>query len=148
MIRTEDWSDSGNPLRSSRTWQRWFFCFFPVLAYSALIFYLSHQRTWPIRPPDLILLDKGAHFLEYWIFGVLVARVIEEVGFFTASRTKIFCVLLVSFMYGLSDEIHQWFVPGRTATAGDVVADTLGGWIGGLTFFKRSKSDRTLYSNI
>lgn len=147
MARKGNWPGSGNTRLSSQTWRRWLFCFFPVLAYGALIFYLSHQRSWPIRPPDLFLLDKGAHFLEYWILGILVARAIEEGRFFTANRSKIFGVLLISFLYGLSDEFHQWFVPGRSATVGDVVADTLGGWFGGLTFFKRSMRDWNLFSN-
>jgi VanZ family protein len=45
-------------------------------------------------------------------------------------------VLVISFVYGASDELHQWFVPGRYATIGDLLADSLGGGVGGFIFFK------------
>ncbi|MCK5081916.1 MAG: VanZ family protein, partial [Candidatus Omnitrophica bacterium] len=33
--------------------------------------------------------------------------------------------------YGISDEIHQSFVPGRNAGIIDIIADTIGGAAGG-----------------
>jgi VanZ family protein len=34
--------------------------------------------------------------------------------------------ILFGVMYAVTDEIHQMFVPGRTADAADLVADTIG----------------------
>ncbi len=121
---------------SSQIWQRWVFYIFPLLAYAALIFYGSSQSRWLFEPPEFFSSDKIYHFLEYGILGVLLARTIEKYGFSTSFQKRMFWVLAVSFFYGLSDEFHQWFIPGRFATIGDVLADSLGGWFGGLVFFQ------------
>ena len=34
--------------------------------------------------------------------------------------------LLLAACYGISDELHQYFVPGRHCTGSDVLADTVG----------------------
>lgn len=41
---------------------------------------------------------------------------------------------LFSFLYGLSDEWHQSFVPGRQVELGDLLADGIGGFLGGMIF--------------
>jgi len=38
--------------------------------------------------------------------------------------------VLLSCLYGISDEIHQHFVPYRDADVMDVLADTIGGIMG------------------
>jgi VanZ family protein len=116
------------------------------LGYAALIFFLSSQSRWLFEPPEFFSSDKFYHFLEYGVFGVLLARLLEEYGFPPSYRKKIVWVLIISFLYGLSDEFHQWFVPGRYATLGDVLADSLGGWVGGLLFIKFKRKDLRFYS--
>ena len=81
-----------------------------------------------IKLPDIGIdwLDKILHFLCYGILGLLMAR-----SFLISKYKKyqnkywqwsiIFCSL-----YGLSDEIHQRFIPGRLASFSDWLADTLG----------------------
>ncbi len=44
--------------------------------------------------------------------------------------------VLITFLYGVSDELHQWFVPGRHADGIDVLADGLGGLLGAYLFLK------------
>jgi VanZ family protein len=43
-------------------------------------------------------------------------------------------VLLLSFLvaslYGITDEIHQYYVPGRVASIGDIAADCIGAFLG------------------
>jgi VanZ family protein len=106
------------------------------LVYAALIFYGSSQSRWFFAPPEFFSSDKIYHLLEYGIFGVLLARIFEEYGLPPSFQRKTIWVLMISFFYGLSDEFHQWFIPGRFATFGDVLADSLGGGVGGLIFFK------------
>lgn len=120
-------------------WRRWAVYFFPLLAYAALIFYGSSQSRWLFEPPDFFSADKFYHFLEYGIFGVLLARVLKAYDVPPSFRGKIIGVLVLSFLYGASDEFHQWFVPGRFATFGDVLADSLGGGLGGVIFFKLTR---------
>ena len=121
---------------SPHTWRRWAFYIFPLLGYAALIFYGSNQSRWVFEPPEFFSSDKVYHLLEYGIFGLLLARIIKEYDFPHSFQKKMVWVLVISFLYGLSDEFHQWFIPGRFATFGDVLADGLGGGLGGLLFFK------------
>jgi len=53
-------------------------------------------------------------------------------------RTIIPLVILVISLYGVSDEWHQQWTPGRSAKdVGDWLADTLGGSIGALFIYVR-----------
>lgn len=53
--------------------------------------------------------------------------------------------LLLTIIYAISDEWHQSFVPGRSASAGDVAIDSAGACIAlaAVTFFKRRTSAQT-----
>lgn len=71
---------------------------------------------------------KLAHFSEYAVLGVLLA-----LTFLCFDKTKkkfyLFSAAL-SFILASSDEIHQFFVPGRACRFTDVLLDTFGAAIG------------------
>ncbi len=97
----------------------------PVILYCALIFYLSSQ-SYPSRhlPSFLMgLSDKLVHAVEYGILGILLYQAFHQ----TTPRIKSMSLAIFGAMaFGISDEIHQWFVPFRQADPWDVVADTFG----------------------
>ncbi len=62
--------------------------------------------------------DKVVHFSVYGLLGTLVLRALG------GSRWG-WAIVAVS-LFGVSDEIHQYFTPGRSMEFGDWVADTLG----------------------
>ncbi len=106
---------------------------FPVILYSGIIFCVSSVSN--VKTPlQEIGLDKILHVLEYIPFGFFVARGVynTKVPIFTGMFFG--AVLSISFLYGVSDELHQSFVPGRSAGAFDVIADTVGGVIGGYIY--------------
>ena len=96
----------------------------------ALIFMLSSFelevpgiRHFPLR-------DKGIHFLEYAALGWLCAAASSRTWpSASAWRTAAFAVF-ISALWGLSDEIHQAFVPGRSSEVADVIADLFGSMAG------------------
>jgi VanZ family protein len=45
-------------------------------------------------------------------------------------QRQLWWVALAVMLYGVSDEFHQYFVPGRSVEALDVLADALGGLLG------------------
>ncbi len=98
----------------------------PVLAYAALIFYLSSLSRFPEAVSFDFGFDKVAHFAEYFLFGALLDRWVSQAG---RSRER-WCVLGMSIfigtLYALGDEWHQSFVPGRDASLWDVLFDVLG----------------------
>lgn len=75
---------------------------------------------------------KEAHFFAYLLLGLLVLNAIRRSGFL--SYKGIFITLLVIFIYAISDEIHQAFVPGRTPLIKDVLIDSIGA-ITGIGFY-------------
>jgi len=90
------------------------------------IFWLSHQRGTSLELPEIPYIDKLAHGLIYAIlaWAAIFAVPAENTG----RRAKRFGVFVVLFclMYGLSDEFHQSFIPGRFPSMGDLAADVVG----------------------
>lgn len=74
------------------------------------------------------LIRKCAHMSEYAVLALLVARAIQ----FGAIRLKLRAVvggLLCCAAYAATDEFHQSFVPGRTASIHDVLIDCVGAFV-------------------
>ena len=95
----------------------------------ALIFYLSSRSDVPrltaIKGEDLLL-----HIIEYGVLGFLLAR-----AFFNSGVARwVLCAFLVGVFYGVTDELHQSFVPGRNASVLDVIADGIGSFLGASLF--------------
>ena len=106
---------------------------FPVLVYSGIIFYVSSLESVE-TPQSIPHFDKVCHLAEYGLFGLLLARAISHSVTRIDRATLIICTVIGAFLYGLSDEFHQSFVPGRTTDVMDLAADTVGGLLGALTY--------------
>jgi VanZ family protein len=79
--------------------------------------------------------DKGIHFIEYGVLGWLCAAASSRTWPLAAIwRTATFAVF-VSVLWGLSDEIHQALVPGRSAELADVAADLFGSIVGASSWY-------------
>lgn len=105
-----------------------FWYWLPLFVYAGFIFFLSSLSV----RADLAVpgLDKVMHLGEYLVFGVLLSRAIEK-SFPQDTLTKYYLwIILLSFLYGISDEIHQLFVKSREFSFWDVCADTIGAAIG------------------
>lgn len=71
-----------------------------------------------------LIIRKLAHFIEYFILGILV------INFITRYDKKIIIAILLCIIYATSDEIHQIFVPGRSCQIIDIMIDSLGSIMG------------------
>jgi VanZ family protein len=75
-------------------------------------------------------MDKFAHAAEYGLLAVLLFRAMtwpQYKGFRQDRLLRIsLWIIAISSIYALSDELHQIFVPGRSAGFGDWVADVIG----------------------
>ena len=91
--------------------------------YCSLIFWLSSQPTLP-TPMLFMHQDKIFHMGAYFIMGLLAWRLFKDCfskPLFIWGISFCFCSL-----YGLSDEWHQSYVPGRDADVLDWLADSIG----------------------
>ena len=71
---------------------------------------------------------KSAHFILYFILGILVFLFINEFKY--SVNDKMIITLLICLIYAFSDEIHQLFVSGRSGEFRDVLIDFLGSILG------------------
>ena len=93
-----------------------------VALYCGLIFYLSSLPSEELPLPPLFWWsDKVLHALEYAVLSFLLGRALGIEG-----RKGVLIAVVIASLYGHTDEFHQSFVPGREATAGDWLADTVG----------------------
>lgn len=80
----------------------------------------------------IFLVRKTAHFTEYAVLGALFYLNIMQHHKPNQPHKKILLPILFSFLYAITDEIHQIFVPGRSAQLRDVLIDTLGASFGAI----------------
>lgn len=110
-----------------------------MAGYAAFVFYLSslshpHVPTFPFS-------DKVYHVILYGGWGFLVSFAAWSASFPWKERWRKVLVVaaLAAAAYGMTDEIHQLFVPARTFDLFDLLADLIGGFLGGcfylLTFW-------------
>ena len=98
----------------------------PVFLWSGVIFLFSSFPTTTTTTFYLgdFLLKKSAHVIEYGIFATLVYRALINSN---VSKSKsMWLSVLIAFLYGLTDEFHQSFTPGRGPKFTDVLIDTFG----------------------
>ena len=132
----------------------------PVLVWMTVIFlfstdYFSSTNTAPfIVPllsnlfPDLatghiesivMLMRKLGHFSEYCILALLLMRALNAEFAEQSAKSRINWSIALIVIYAVSDELHQAFVPSRTASPWDVLIDSLGGMCGTLWFHRRKR---------
>lgn len=111
---------------------------FPVISYSAMIFYVSGLPNLDVGI-EIPHFDKVLHIGEYAVLGLLFARALQG----TQKTLSFFGVLSLTFLFivvfGIADEWRQMFVPGRDASSMDVLSDCIGGFIGVFLYSKLIK---------
>ena len=70
------------------------------------------------------IIRKSAHFIEYFVLCFLMYSFLKEYSF--SGKKLCFFSVIFCFLYALTDEFHQAFVPGRTATIRDCFVDLTG----------------------
>ena len=97
----------------------------PAVGWAAVLFVLSALPQLG-RAPSFPFSDKVAHVAIYGILGITLAW-----GWSRSPRPVSHLVLLVAgAVYGISDEWHQMYVPGRVPDVADWLADVVGLWVG------------------
>ncbi len=95
-------------------------------AYCAGIFFLSSSAN-PVGVPDLTLnFDKVLHGVLYGGLAVTVSVGIRRSRPGVRGLTQFAAPVIFAGLYALTDEFHQWFVPGRHADLWDAAADVAG----------------------
>jgi VanZ family protein len=96
----------------------------PVVVFMAVIFVGSSISKLPDIPGGLS--DKTAHGAEYAVLGLLLARGLAGPRRLSISLPYVIAAVVLASLYGVADEWHQRFVPGRDFDVRDVMADLAG----------------------
>lgn len=98
----------------------------PLIVYSIAIITLSN-----FPQPEFIDLgfkfwDKLLHLKAFFIYGIFTLTAVIAIKQGIDDKNLMLVTLLIGILFGLSDEIHQYFVPGRDADIWDLAADSAG----------------------
>ena len=115
----------------------------PVALYAGMIFYLSSQSHPDDDLPSFLfeeISDKVLHAVEYGILSVLCYRAFRWAAGPAIAQQAVVLAIVTASLYGITDEVHQSFVPLRDSSWQDWLADTIGAVIGALSWrFIRSE---------
>jgi len=101
----------------------------PVVGYAGLIFFLSAQSHPEEQLPSFLLKgvsDKVLHAVEYAMLALLCYRAFRWAAGPVVARQAVVLAIVTASVFGLTDEVHQLFVPLRDASWQDWLADTVG----------------------
>ena len=86
--------------------------------------------------PGFAIGDKLLHLIAYFILAILLALTLIFQSKYPFLKKKFFIsTIIISSVYGLLDEIHQGFIPGRSNDIFDWFADSVGGLAGALLVY-------------
>jgi len=101
----------------------------PVVGYAGLIFSLSSLSHPEEQLPSFLLKgisDKVLHAVEYAMLALLCYRAFRWAAGPVVARQAVVLAIVTASVFGLTDEVHQLFVPLRDASWQDWLADTVG----------------------
>ncbi|MCF6094110.1 VanZ family protein [Microaerobacter geothermalis] len=114
-------------------WLRWI----PSVIWMSVIYYLSSRTGGELQSmfPFFTQFDWG-HLIAYFILGLLFYYALWPKR---EKKWVPFVVVFLSFLYGITDEWHQSFVPSRSPDLFDLMNDTIGAALAVITvrFWKR-----------
>jgi VanZ family protein len=101
----------------------------PAPLIAAGIWFLSSQSTLP-KPKGIFGYDKLQHLLAYMALAGAAGLWVSPEKWRRRRLLVLGLVAVVASAYGVTDELHQHFVPGRNCNVWDWIADTAGSVIG------------------
>ena len=120
-----------------------FWYWVPVALYAGAIFYFSAQSHPEDQLPSFLfkqISDKVLHSVAYGILSFLCYRAFRWAAGPAVARQAVVLAIVAASVYGITDEVHQFFVPFRESDWQDWLADTIGAVIGAVSWrFIRSE---------
>lgn len=129
-------TDTGGPSTVTGKRRRLFLYYWlPVVLYCAVLFIQSSFPS-PESAPDWPGSDKLLHAAAYAVLGALFFRAYRTSNPKGLVRNAVRISILFAACYGISDEVHQYFVPARNADWLDAIAD-MAGSVAGVWIYRR-----------
>ncbi len=102
-----------------------------------LLWFLPEHITNNVSMVDTLehIVRKCAHMAEFAVLGLLYSIQLYLYKVYEKDRQRIGVAVILVLLYAATDEVHQLFVGGRSGQVTDVLIDTIGGFIGTMTFY-------------
>jgi len=110
-----------NPVVTRKSWVVWI----PAILWMSVIFAFSHHTNFETGLSLDFPLKKTSHAIEYALLALCFHLALAG-SLKTWSFSKARWAWMLSVFYAVSDEIHQYFVPTRSARVLDILIDSLG----------------------
>ncbi|GHT66612.1 hypothetical protein FACS1894110_10600 [Spirochaetia bacterium] len=101
----------------------------PAILVIAGIWFLSSRSILP-QPKGILGFDKFQHLLAYFVLACAAGLWFPRQKWQRPGVALLLLAAVISSVYGIIDEIHQSFVPGRDCNIWDWLADTIGALLG------------------
>ncbi len=102
----------------------------PAILWAAIIYFTSSIPTAKLPSVDFPSFDKGVHFFIFFTLAALTHRAVRfQDRIPLVAKHHVLSTILFVVLYGLVDEFHQYFVPGRNPSVLDLLADAIGALI-------------------
>lgn len=96
----------------------------PLITWCMILFILSSIPGSEYPQVDWQYADKAVHLLLYTVLGICAASCFLRRGF------PVYVPIAFGLFFGITDEIHQAWVPLRSPSVGDIYADAIGVTLG------------------
>jgi VanZ family protein len=109
--------------------------------------FLLALTSWP-KPPRIPIVsgipnfDKVVHFGLYGVEAFLLYRAVRWAGRAAFSFARVLAIVGGMAVWGAADEVHQFWIPGRSMEGSDVAADIAGAAAGALAASLASAKER------
>ncbi len=103
-----------------------------LLITSSICIFFSSIEYIELPQVDIDFIDKILHLIAFFIYGISIQITIINIESLQKKIKKNYkfkiklIVLIFGICFAASDEIHQYFTPGRSADILDWIADVLG----------------------
>ena len=108
----------------------WIFKCILTAAYAGIIYWESSQDTSSISLSHNT--DKLVHFAVFGLLCLMTCWSLSHVRIGDRAIYKIILAIVITSLYGMSDEFNQYFTPNRSVEIFDWLADTAGAVTAGL----------------
>jgi len=98
----------------------------PAIFIAVTVFIASSFEQVPFFSETIIGWDKLIHMSVFFLFSISLQMAIAANRNQWSNKKIGFISSLLALIYALSDEIHQYFVPGRVCDFWDFAADAIG----------------------
>ncbi len=110
--------------------------------WGGFLFLLTSWPNPPTVPAGGFPLDKLTHFFLYAVEAFLLSRAIAWPGKRGFAGSRFLAIVLTMALWGVVDEVHQEWIPGRMMDAADLAADVFGATVGSLAAAATERKQR------